>query len=134
MCLLVEMSENLTMGVENNKTSENPSLGLGDVANKSKKRKRNSITVADDDYHLTKLEKLYSRVILFLTKPSHLIGLGFNNLRQENRRRLCHLLQKVVRQHNWTETAGILSILLKGTCKDNCPTANRFKYLVHLCC
>ncbi|KDP36263.1 hypothetical protein JCGZ_09828 [Jatropha curcas] len=105
---------------------------LKDGANKSKKRKSNLSAMTEEDCHITKLQKFYKRAILALTKPSYLLGLGINSVRPENRQRLCHLLQKLVRQHNWREASGVLSLLLKATCKDSCPSTNRLKYSVLL--
>ena len=107
-------------------------LALEVDAKKSKKRKRRShcSTMVANDCHITKLEKSYTRVMLSLTKPSYLLGLGSNYIRHENRMRLFHLLQKLVRQHNWKEAAGVLGVFLKATRKDKSPILNRFKYTV----
>ncbi|XP_057963676.1 uncharacterized protein LOC131154876 isoform X2 [Malania oleifera] len=70
------------------------------------------------------------RVVLSLIKPSYTLGLGLKKVRPENRGRLCYLLSRLVGQHNWTEASGVLSLLLKGTCKDNSPMQNRMKYRV----
>lgn len=128
----VGMWEDHTTGLEDSgkKPLKSHMEGFEDGDVKSKKRKRNLCTVADDECHVMTLENFYKRTILALTKPSYLLGLGFNHVRPENRVRLCHFLQKLVRQHNWMEASGVLSLLLKGTCKDNDPTMNRFKYLV----
>ncbi|XP_043807080.1 uncharacterized protein LOC110601133 isoform X2 [Manihot esculenta] len=130
----VGMWEDHTTGLEDSgkKPLKSHMEGFEDGDVKSKKRKRNLCTVADDECHVMTLENFYKRTILALTKPSYLLGLGFNHVRPENRVRLCHFLQKLVRQHNWMEASGVLSLLLKGTCKDNDPTMNRFKYLVSM--
>lgn len=138
MCLHVETAENLPMGDEasGSKALESPpvKLALEVDAKKSKKRKRRThcSTMVANDCHITKLEKSYTRVMLSLTKPSYLLGLGSNFIRHENRMRLFHLLQKLVRQHNWREAAGVLSVFLRATCKDKSPILNRFKYTVSL--
>lgn len=66
--------------------------------------------------------------VLSLTKPSYALALGSKNLRAENRARLSHLLRQLLRQQNWTEASGVLSVLLKGTGKDKTLPNNRFKY------
>ncbi|GMH00700.1 hypothetical protein Nepgr_002539 [Nepenthes gracilis] len=74
--------------------------------------------------------RLSKRIVLSLTKPSYTLGLGFKNVRRENRARLSCLLRKLVRQHNWEEASAVLSTLLKGTCKERSPQNNRMKYWV----
>ena len=74
--------------------------------------------------------RLVKRIVLSLTKPSYVLGLGSKTVRAENRVRLSHLLRRLMRQHNWTEASGVLSVFLKGTCKDKSPITNRFKYSV----
>ncbi|KAJ9153545.1 hypothetical protein P3X46_026972 [Hevea brasiliensis] len=115
-----------------NKALKSDMVGFEDGTVESKKRKRNLSTLADDECHIMALEKIYKRTILALAKPSYLLCRGSNNIRSENRVKLCHFLRKLVRQHNWTEASGVLSLLLKATCKDNHPTMNRFKYLVSM--
>jgi len=75
-------------------------------------------------------KKLHKRMILLLTKPSYTLALGFMNARHENRIKLRYLLRKLVRQQNWVETSGVLSTLLKGTCKEGSLQNNRMKYWV----
>ena len=89
------------------------------------KKKRKSTTMEDNGQC-----KLAKRVVLSLTKPSYSLGLGSKTLRAENRARLSYLLGKLMKQHNWTEASGVLSVLLKGTCKDKSLPNNRFKYSV----
>ncbi|KAJ6375290.1 hypothetical protein OIU77_000303 [Salix suchowensis] len=138
MYLHAETVEDLPIEDEaiGSKALESPpvKLSLEVDAKKSKKRKRRShcSTMVANDCHITKLEKSYTRVMLSLTKPSYLLGLGSNFIRHENRMRLFHLLQKLVRQHNWKEAAGVLSVFLKATRKDKSPILNRFKYTVLL--
>ncbi|XP_024030880.1 uncharacterized protein LOC21388473 isoform X1 [Morus notabilis] len=66
-------------------------------------------------------------IVLLLTKPSYALGLGSKPLRAENHARLNNLLRKLVRQQNWTEASGVLSVLLKGTGKDKSLPNNCFK-------
>ncbi|KAF3944248.1 hypothetical protein CMV_029263 [Castanea mollissima] len=81
-------------------------------------------------------EKLFKRIKLFLTKPSTLLVLapkiGSKVVRWENRVRLSHLLRKLVKRRNWVEVGGVLSMLLKASCKDRYPLNNRFKYSVSM--
>ncbi|XP_030445975.2 uncharacterized protein LOC115668705 [Syzygium oleosum] len=74
--------------------------------------------------------RLLKRIMLSLTKPSYVLGLGGGSLRSENRRRLYRLLRRLARRHSWAEASGVLSVLLKGTRKDRCPEHNRLKYSV----
>lgn len=93
--------------------------------------KRRLSTMVDED-PIQKQKRIYKRFILSLTKPSHLLiyGPGSKIPRWENRNRLRYLLRKLVRQHNWVDASGVLSVLLKGTSEDKCPVANRLKYTV----
>ncbi|KAH9779252.1 TAF RNA polymerase I subunit A [Citrus sinensis] len=86
--------------------------------------------VAKKEDPIQKPKKIYKRFMLSLTKPSHLLryGPGSKILRWENRIRLRYLLRKLVRQHNWVDASGVLSVLLKGTSAEKCPVANRLKY------
>ncbi|XP_022734868.1 uncharacterized protein LOC111288303 isoform X2 [Durio zibethinus] len=80
----------------------------------------------------THKRKLDKRVILSLTKPSFLLTLGRVHIRWENRQKLCYLLEKLVKQHNWAEASGILSLLLKGTSNACSADLNRLKYSVSI--
>ncbi|KAG6637243.1 hypothetical protein CIPAW_11G165700 [Carya illinoinensis] len=96
---------------------------LEDGAERSKNRKRKLNKTVDNAHAIP--EKLVKRIILSLTKPSSVLGLGPRTgskiVRWENRVRLCYLLRKLARQHNWIELGGVLSMFLKGTCKDRSP-------------
>ncbi|XP_030549815.1 uncharacterized protein LOC115754785 [Rhodamnia argentea] len=105
----------------------------GTVEDKEESRKRKSRANVEADGRAAGLagdRRLAKRIILSLTKPSYVLGLGGGNLRSEHRRRLDRLLRKLVRQHNWAEASGVLSVLLKGMCRDRCPEHNRLKYSV----
>ncbi|KAK2968393.1 hypothetical protein RJ640_004399 [Escallonia rubra] len=89
----------------------------------------------DDGTHLSLKKKLNS-IILLVTKPSYTLrrGVGIPRpdigaLRWANRNRLRESLRKLLRRHNWDEASGLLSVLLKGTCKDTSNSNNRTKYL-----
>ncbi|KAE8124759.1 hypothetical protein FH972_019615 [Carpinus fangiana] len=116
------------------KMLEDQAVELEDCANKVTNRKRKLNKMVDNGH--TAPAKLINRIILSLTKPSSVLGLGpktgSKNVRWENRVRLCHLLRKLLRQHNWIELGGVLSMFLKGTCKDRSSTRNRLKYSVSM--
>jgi hypothetical protein len=111
---------------------EDQAVELEDSANKVTNRKRKLNKMVDNGH--TTPAKLINRIILSLTKPSSVLGLGpktgSKNVRWENRVRLCHLLRKLLRRQNWIELGGVLSMFLKGTCKDRSLTRNRLKYSV----
>ncbi|XP_057435132.1 uncharacterized protein LOC130727876 [Lotus japonicus] len=98
---------------------------------KSKHRKRKEY-MHDDDGHVAARKKLAERILLSLTRPSYIIGLGPKPLRLENRTRLCYLLRRLVKQHHWVEASGVLSAYMKGTLNDTSPFKNRFKFWVLL--
>ncbi|WCJ32261.1 hypothetical protein M5689_013699 [Euphorbia peplus] len=124
------MSEHHTVNPE--ASDGNVLENLGDNTKTSKKRTRDSRPPAKSKPHIRKQQIAYNRTVLSVTEPSYLLGLGSGRLRPQNRVRLCSLLHKLMRQHNWVEASGVLSILLKGTCKDKCPMMNRFKYSVSM--
>lgn len=103
----------------------------GKTKNKSRKRKLSTMMDEDCDQLSKKDNK---RVVLSIMKPSYVLRTGLNsrNLRSVNRKRLCYLLRRLVRQRNWVDASGVLSVLLKGTCKEKSPLGNRLKYTVCL--
>ncbi|KAG6645336.1 hypothetical protein I3843_08G111600 [Carya illinoinensis] len=113
---------------------EDQEVKLEDGAERAKNRKRKLNKTVDNAHAIP--EKLVKRIILSLTKPSSVLGLGPKTgskiVRWENRVRLCYLLRKLTRQHNWIELGGVLSMFLKGTCKDRSPANNRLKYSVSM--
>ncbi|KAJ4702691.1 TAF RNA polymerase I subunit A [Melia azedarach] len=114
------------------KMSEHHAVTFEDAAAKEPKSRKRGLSVMRDEDHIQIPEKLHKSIVLSLTKPSYLLGLGSKNLRLENRNRLCYLLHKLVRQRNWVNASGVLSMLLKGTTKEKRPTVNRLKYLVSM--
>ncbi|KAF6139339.1 hypothetical protein GIB67_021549, partial [Kingdonia uniflora] len=50
------------------------------------------------------------------------------NVRTQNRARLRRLLDKLMKNHSWKESCGVLSVLLEGTRKEECRVKNRDKY------
>ncbi|KAJ4702688.1 TAF RNA polymerase I subunit A [Melia azedarach] len=111
---------------------EHHAVTFEDAAAKEPKSRKRGLSVMRDEDHIQIPEKLHKSIVLSLTKPSYLLGLGSKNLRLENRNRLCYLLHKLVRQRNWVNASGVLSMLLKGTTKEKRPTVNRLKYLVSM--
>ncbi|KAI3427582.1 uncharacterized protein J3R85_009421 [Psidium guajava] len=105
--------------------------GTVEEEKESRKRKMRANVEADGcGAGLAGDRRLAKRIMLSLTKPSYVLGLGGGNLRSEHRRRLDRLLRKLARQRDWAEASGVLSVLLKGTCRDRCPEQNRLKYSV----
>ncbi|KAI3803505.1 hypothetical protein L1987_31657 [Smallanthus sonchifolius] len=97
---------------------------------KTKKRKRSKI---DDGVIVTSSKKRNIKgIMLSVTKPSYTlkqgIGRDLRSLRWEHRNRLRYLLRQLVRRQNWDEACGVLSLLLKGTHKENGLLSNRTKY------
>ncbi|KAK3198382.1 hypothetical protein Dsin_021797 [Dipteronia sinensis] len=123
-------------GIEEVKVSEDCTMSIEDGAKTETKKKRKrglSITMdGEDDIQIP--EKHYKKVILSLMKPSYLlrIGRGSKNIRFENRLKLRYLLRKLVRQRNWADVSGVLSVLLKGTSKERSPITNRTKFTVSM--
>lgn len=72
------------------------------------------------------------RIVLSLIKKSYIVRTRSTRvyIRKENCHRLWCLVIKLVRQHNWKEASGMLSVLLKGTLTDKSPAKNRTKYWV----
>ncbi|KAF5727956.1 hypothetical protein HS088_TW21G00096 [Tripterygium wilfordii] len=114
---------------EENAKDDNMYLEDGEENAQNRKRK---LGIMIDNGHFAIPAKMYKRTVRSLTKPSYLLGVGSTNLRWETRGRLHRLLCKLVGQHNWEEASGVLSMLLKGTSKEKCPTMNRFKYTMSL--
>ncbi|KAJ8446503.1 hypothetical protein Cgig2_027465 [Carnegiea gigantea] len=74
--------------------------------------------------------RLYKRSILLLMKPSYTLKKGSKRIHHEHHVKLRGLLCKLVRQQSWVQASGVLSVLLKGTCKERSLQKNRFKYWV----
>ncbi|CAN4075565.1 unnamed protein product [Withania somnifera] len=78
-------------------------------------------------------------VILANTKPSVCLKRGIGSLHQdcpslqsEHRKRLRHLLQKLMRKHKYAEASGVMSVLLKGTTKETALFKTRTKFTAAL--
>ncbi|KAH7543985.1 hypothetical protein JRO89_XS15G0077000 [Xanthoceras sorbifolium] len=134
----VKLSEHHTIkcedGVEEVKKSEDCTMNFEDGAKTEHKTRKRRLSTMMDEGHIQIPEKSYKKIILSLMKPSYLLrlGLGSKNIRSENRKRLHYLLHKLVRQRNWADASGVLSVLLKGTSKEKSPIANRLKYTVSM--
>ncbi|PRQ31106.1 putative tetratricopeptide-like helical domain-containing protein [Rosa chinensis] len=72
------------------------------------------------------------RIVLSLSKPSTLLGIGATKPRSVHRAKLEKLLRKLVIHHNWVDASGVLSVLLGGGASDRSPANNRFMYWVLL--
>ncbi|KAL9270581.1 hypothetical protein AKJ16_DCAP15655 [Drosera capensis] len=68
------------------------------------------------------------RTELSLTKPSYTLTLAPENVRHLNRRRLHHLLFKLIKGRKWEDASEVLSILMRRTCKGRSLLDNRLKY------
>ncbi|CAN6463369.1 unnamed protein product [Victoria cruziana] len=66
-----------------------------------------------------------------ISRKAHATGLA-GGLSFEHKCRLRRLLKKMMREQNWKEAAGVLSTLLKGTCRDLLSLKSRRKYWASL--
>ncbi|CAN6555255.1 unnamed protein product [Malus baccata var. baccata] len=110
-----------------------PQLHQNTPNSPSKPNSRKRKSTDDGKAHLTvppHVQKLLKRIVLSLSKPSYLLGVGSTRPRAEHRARLTKLMRKLVKQRNWVEASGVLSVLLEGSQKDRSPANNRFKYWV----
>ncbi|XP_058099334.1 uncharacterized protein LOC131243759 isoform X2 [Magnolia sinica] len=71
-------------------------------------------------------EKPTKRIYFPSTRPSKTQVMNF--LLDENKRRLSRLLRQLVRERNWKEASGVVSMLLKGTSERSPPFVHRRKY------
>ncbi|KAK7335107.1 hypothetical protein VNO80_26878 [Phaseolus coccineus] len=109
--------------------TEPGTINEGSIVKKSKQRKRKNFTV-DEEGQMGSREKLAKRILLSLTRPSYVMGLGPKPLRKEHRTRLHYLLRRLVNQHHWVAASGVLSAYMKGTLNDTSPFRNRLKFWV----
>ncbi|KAH0920653.1 hypothetical protein HID58_020671, partial [Brassica napus] len=69
--------------------------------------------------------------LLCVAKPSYLLTLlERSSTRSNYLKRLPKILRELLRQRNWREESGVLSVLMQGTVRDGSPTINRLKYEV----
>ncbi|RDY02384.1 hypothetical protein CR513_14158, partial [Mucuna pruriens] len=104
----------------------------GSVRKKPKQQRKRKEYMVDEDGQVGAREKLAKRILLSLTRPSYVMGLGPKPLRVEHRTRLRYLLRRLVNQHHWVAASGVLSAYLKGTLNDTSPFKNRLKFWVLL--
>lgn len=126
------MSENLTQ--ESLEKAENG-------AKKLKPARRAKPHDADEDNPIkdSKNVRNFKGIILANTKPSYCLQRGIGNLHRDgeslrnfHRKKLRRLLKKLLRKQNWEDASGVLSVLLKGTAKEQSISRNRRKYWVLL--
>ncbi|CAK9182956.1 unnamed protein product [Ilex paraguariensis] len=110
-------------------------MDIEEVENEGKKNKTRTLERAHDYVKQISNERVINGIIRSVTKPSYALkqGIGslradYGSLRSVNRRRLQYLLRRLVRQHNWKEASGVLSVLLKGTVSEKSVSKNRTKY------
>ncbi|XP_023771320.1 uncharacterized protein LOC111919979 isoform X1 [Lactuca sativa] len=103
--------------------------------NKLKKRKAtkaNRSKIDDAVVVASSGKRNIKRIILSVTKPSYTLkrgsGRDMRSLRWEHRNKLRYLLRQLIRRQNWDEASGVLSVLLKGTHRENSLSTNRTKY------
>lgn len=106
--------------------------------NKLKKRKAtkaNRSKIDDAVVVASSGKRNIKRIILSVTKPSYTLkrgsGRDMRSLRWEHRNKLRYLLRQLIRRQNWDEASGVLSVLLKGTHRENSLSTNRTKYWVY---
>ncbi|KAI8557826.1 hypothetical protein RHMOL_Rhmol04G0040700 [Rhododendron molle] len=120
------MSEYCLMEVEEAVQEEEAVQGV--EKNEKKSRKKGS----DSQDSVRQQSRLVKGILVSLTKPSHTLKTGSENVRTKNRARLRRLLSRLVWRHNWDEASGVLSVLLRGTGNERSPSRNRTKYWVAL--
>jgi len=109
--------------------TEPGSIDGSSIVKKSKQLKRKN-RIEDEEGQMGLREKLAKRILLSLTRPSYVMGLGPKALRKEHRTRLRYLLRRLVNQHDWVAVSGVLSAYMKGTLNDTSPFRNRLKFWV----
>ncbi|CAH8355246.1 unnamed protein product [Eruca vesicaria subsp. sativa] len=89
-----------------------------------KENKRRRVGSSDDV-----LDRKFKRTMLCVAKPSYLLSLlERSSTRSNYLKRLPKILSELLRQRNWREASGVLSLLMQGTMRDGSPTMNRLKY------
>ncbi|XP_010519247.1 PREDICTED: uncharacterized protein LOC104798752 isoform X2 [Tarenaya hassleriana] len=100
------------------------------ISKKIKAENSHSVDSDDNDLDHDSLRR-FKRAVRSLAKPSYLLGLGPNSksVQCEYRERLTTILRDLLRQQNWREASGVLSVLMQGTMGDRSPELNRLKYI-----
>lgn len=126
------MSENYSMEAE-----EEDDIDKLEKENTKIPKAKTKTRKKDDDGISPPSNNRLKGIMLSATRPSYTLkrGIGksrseFENLRWGNRSRLRYLMCQLVRQHNWDEASGVLSVLLKGTSNEKSISKNRTKYWV----
>lgn len=95
---------------------------LDDITLKDSKHRR-VVSSADA------VDRKFKRTVLCVAKPSYLLSLiERSSTRSNYLRRLPKILSEMLRQRNWREASGVLSVLMQGTMRDASPSMNRLKY------
>lgn len=114
--------EDETVGIEDQPSMDDTEYNNGDADTE-----KTSELQAGGDLRALKRDR---RKVIRLTKPCTTLHGSKVNLRHQNCIRLRYLLNKLVKRRNWGDAAGVLSVLLKGTCKERSLHDNRIKYSV----
>ncbi|CDY55840.1 BnaCnng29290D [Brassica napus] len=94
-----------------------------DITIKDNKHRRRVVCSADA------LDRKFKRTVLCVAKPSYLLSLlERSSTRCNYLKRLPKILSELLRQRNWREASGVLSVLMQGTMRDGSPSMNRLKY------
>lgn len=97
---------------------------LDDITIKDSKHRR-VVSSADA------VDRKFKRTVLCVAKPSYLLSLiERSSTRSSYLKRLPKILSEMLRQRNWREASGVLSVLMQGTMRDASPSMNRLKYEV----
>ena len=96
-----------------------------DMTIKDNKHSRRVVSSADA------LDRKFKRTVLCVAKPSYLLSLlERSSTRCNYLKRLPKILSELLRQRNWREASGVLSVLMQGTMGDGSHSMNRLKYEV----
>ncbi|KAH0861038.1 hypothetical protein HID58_089299, partial [Brassica napus] len=107
------------------------------VKSEVKTEKLDDITIKDHEHRrrvvssAEALDRKFKRTVLCVAKPSYLLSLlERSSTRCNYLKRLPKILSELLRQRNWREASGVLSVLMQGTMGDGSPSMNRLKYEV----
>ncbi|WZY81200.1 hypothetical protein YC2023_027584 [Brassica napus] len=94
-----------------------------DITIKDHKHRRRVVSSAEA------LDRKFKRTVLCVAKPSYLLSLlERSSTRCNYLKRLPKILSELLRQRNWREASGVLSVLMQGTMGDGSPSMKRLKY------
>ncbi|CDY11492.1 BnaA09g40580D [Brassica napus] len=107
------------------------------VKSEVKTEKLDDITIKDHEHRrrvvssAEALDRKFKRTVLCVAKPSYLLSLlERSSTRCNYLKRLPKILSELLRQRNWREASGVLSVLMQGTMGDGSPSMNRLTYEV----